>query len=97
MEWNATPSHCVAGNVEGRGSQQQGDQLNVDFVEKTHWDLDLKSANGRTREMAHHRMLVLSQYADAIQHEPQWDATLARKMAWAIVRARAAAQCLGLA
>jgi hypothetical protein len=74
-------------------------QLDVRFVEEPHWSLALKAANGSASRMArtaHLRVLTLSEYAGIARHESDFDSALARKVAWAIVRVRAAANCLGL-
>jgi hypothetical protein len=98
LEMNAGQrNRDVAAGLEGRGrAAQQVEQLDVHFVNKSAWDLALKKATGPKAEVANQRVLRLSQYTDAVRHESQRDSAFTRKIAWAMIRARAAAQCLVL-
>jgi hypothetical protein len=81
--------------VRGRTAEQRvTGELNVHFIEEPRWKVE--AALGPTSASAHRRVLALSEYADLAPPQPPVDVRLARKMAWAILRARAAANCLGL-
>lgn len=95
-----------AGRSDAEGQEwqsQRADQppttnhLDVRFIEEPHWGLTLKAPKSTASGTAHQRVLTLSQYAGITRHESHADSALARKMAWALMRARAATNSLGLA
>ena len=71
------------------------ERLNVEFFQKSRWDVAVKAAPAPDFRRAKRRVMTLSMDDKISQEESSFDAILARAIAWAVVRARAAASSLG--
>jgi len=84
----------VREGTDGNAEHPIKARLDVHFFEKPRWDLSLKTAQARDFRNTSRRVLTLSQYVGVARQESQFDFALARKMAWVILRARAAGNYL---
>jgi hypothetical protein len=69
-------------------------RLEVHFAANAHWDMALKPAQPAKPISANRRVLTISQHIDLTESESQIESVVARKMTWAMTRARATANCL---
>jgi hypothetical protein len=78
-------------------SKRAESELDVKFVEEPRWESPLNTMTVPTSLHNNRRVIAISDYtglATAATEAPESKSVLARKIAWAILRARAVAECL---